>query len=71
MAALSAEQRRATIVRVPLQFMRYVIAFIDRSNISAGVAQMNSALGMTAAQFALAASLLFSTYVLPGAAYTA
>ena len=69
MAVLPVELQRATIARVtrhimPFVMLLYLIAFIDRSNISVAALQMNGALGMTAQQFGWGASLFFSTYVL-------
>ncbi|WP_405751902.1 MFS transporter [Streptomyces sp. NBC_01411] len=48
---------------MPLIVICYLVAYIDRSNLSVAALTMNDAIGLTAAQFGLGASLFFATYV--------
>ena len=69
MALATADLRRATVARVtrhiiPFVMLLYLVAYIDRSNISVAALQMNGALGMTAQQFGWGAGLFFSMYIL-------
>lgn len=49
---------------MPLVFIGYVIAFIDRTNVGFAALEMNKDLGLSATQFALGAGLFFLSYVL-------
>jgi MFS family permease len=69
MAIATADLRRTTVARVtrhiiPFVMVLYLVAYIDRSNISVAALQMNGALGMTAQQYGWGAGLFFSTYIL-------
>ncbi len=48
---------------MPVVFLGYVIAFIDRTNISFAALQMNTDLGLLPTQYALGAGLFFLSYV--------
>ena len=66
-AAPAAE--RATVARVsrrlmPLFCLMYLIAYIDRQNVSYAKLQMVHALGLTEAAYGLGASLFFICYFL-------
>jgi sugar phosphate permease len=68
-AVASADLQRDTVACVtrhiiPFVMLCFLVAFIDRSNISVAALAMNSALGMTAEQFGWGASLFFSAYIL-------
>jgi MFS family permease len=49
---------------VPILFVSYVFAFLDRINIGYAQLQMKSAIGLTDAQFGFAAGIFFLGYVL-------
>ncbi|MFF3494821.1 MFS transporter [Streptomyces sp. NPDC002795] len=49
---------------MPLIIVCYLVAYIDRSNVSVAALTMNEAIGLTSAQFGLGASLFFVTYVI-------
>lgn len=48
---------------MPIVFIGYVVAFIDRTNVGFAALQMNSDLGLSPTQFALGAGLFFLSYV--------
>ena len=58
-----------TIVRLvtrklmPLLMLCYLIAYLDRSNISVAALQMNADLGLTAQMYGIGAGLFYVTYV--------
>ncbi len=64
-----ADIERATIRRIgwrlmPLLGLLYLVAYIDRQNISYAKLQMVDALGLSEAAFGLGASLFFIVYFL-------
>jgi MFS transporter, ACS family, tartrate transporter len=66
-ASISAEARTLHKVRIriiPFLFLLYIIAFVDRTNISIAVLDrtMNEQLGITSQQFGLAAGIFFIGY---------
>ncbi|MGP3935272.1 MFS transporter [Nonomuraea sp. KM88] len=56
--------RRVTGRLMPLIVVCYIVAYIDRSNVSVAALSMNEAIGLTAAQFGLGVSMFFVTYVI-------
>lgn len=55
--------RRVTRRLMPLIVVCYIIAYIDRSNISIAALTMNADLGLTAAQFGIGSGIFFLGYV--------
>lgn len=55
-----------TITRrlLPFLMLLYLVAYIDRSNISVAALQMNAELGLTARMYGLGAGLFYLTYIL-------
>ena len=49
---------------LPLLMLLYLIAYIDRANISVAALQMNADLGLTARMYGLGAGLFYVTYIL-------
>lgn len=49
---------------LPLLMLLYLIAYIDRANISVAALQMNADLGLTARMYGLGAGLFYITYIL-------
>lgn len=48
---------------LPFLLLLYLIAYIDRSNISVAALQMNADLGLTARMYGLGAGLFYVTYI--------
>lgn len=55
---------RVTRRILPFVMLLFLIAYLDRSNISVAALQMNAALGMNAQQFGFGAGIFFLTYIL-------
>jgi ACS family tartrate transporter-like MFS transporter len=55
-------QRKRYLYIVPYVFILYIIAFLDRTNVSYAALQMNKALGLTAQAFGLGAGIFFIGY---------
>src|SRR5580692_4098001 len=49
---------------IPLLFLLYVVAYLDRINIGFASLTMNTALGITSAQFGLLVGIFFAGYFL-------
>lgn len=66
----SAEMDRPDVIRrvsgrlLPFLMLLYLIAYIDRANISVAALQMNADLGLTAQMYGLGAGLFYVTYIL-------
>src|SRR5215207_3645604 len=58
--ALAKVRRRL----IPFLFLLYVVAYLDRINVSFAALQMNEALGFTSAVYGLGAGIFFISYVL-------
>ncbi|WP_313667131.1 MFS transporter [Atlantibacter sp.] len=56
--------RKATMMLVPLMVLMYIVAYIDRQNISFAKLQMISSLGWTESAFGLGSSLFFIGYLI-------
>jgi len=56
--------RRVTWRLIPFLMLCYVVAWVDRVNVSFAALQMNKDLGFTGAQYGLGAGLFFVTYCL-------
>jgi sugar phosphate permease len=56
--------RRITLRLVPFLMLCYVVAWLNRVNISFAALQMNADIGLTAANYGLGAGLFFITYAL-------
>src|SRR5262249_48116331 len=66
--ASEAELERATMRKVmrrilPIIFVSWVVAYIDRANIGFAALTMNRDLGLSATAFGLGAGIFFLTYV--------
>jgi MFS transporter, ACS family, tartrate transporter len=59
--ARSAQRKRYLYI-IPYVFVLYIIAFLDRTNVSYAALQMNKALGLTAQEFGLGAGIFFIGY---------
>ncbi len=70
MATVEGTVNRAETMRrvgwrlLPFLMLLYLIAYIDRSNISVAALQMNAELGLTAEMYGRAAAIFFATYIL-------
>src|SRR6202163_2702396 len=65
MAADDIESRTTSKLRrrlIPLLFLLYVVAYLDRINIGFAALKMNTALGITSAQFGLLVGIFFWGY---------
>lgn len=59
-----AAMRKINLRILPLLMLLYLIAYIDRSNISVAALGMNADLGLTSSMYGLAAGLFFLTYII-------
>ncbi|MEJ5020843.1 MFS transporter [Ochrobactrum vermis] len=59
-----ATMRKINLRILPLLMLLYLIAYIDRSNISVAALGMNADLGLTSSMYGLAAGLFFLTYII-------
>lgn len=59
----SSTMRRVTRRLMPLIIVCYLVAYIDRSNVSIAALTMNDDIGLTAAAYGLGAGLFFVTYI--------
>ena len=59
-------QTIGTVTRrlLPFLMLLYLIAYIDRSNISVAALQMNAELGLTAQMYGIGAGLFYLTYII-------
>ena len=55
---------RMNLKLIPFLMVLYLIAYIDRSNISVAALQMNAELGLTTKMYGIGAGLFYVTYVL-------
>jgi MFS transporter, ACS family, tartrate transporter len=55
---------RMNLKLIPFLMLLYLVAYIDRSNISVASLQMNADLGLTTRMYGLGAGLFFVTYIL-------
>lgn len=60
----SETMRRVGWRLLPFLMLLYLIAYIDRSNISVAALQMNAELGLTAEMYGRAAGIFFATYII-------
>ncbi len=60
----SETMRRVGWRLLPFLMLLYLIAYIDRSNISVAALQMNVELGLTAEMYGRAAGIFFATYII-------
>ncbi|GES43625.1 hypothetical protein RsS62_28770 [Rhizobium dioscoreae] len=72
--------RRINLRILPFLMLLYLVAYIDRSNISVAALGMNEELGLTSQMYGLAAGIFFATYIVfeipssccwPGSAHAA
>jgi len=56
--------RRISVRLLPFLMLLYLIAYIDRANISVAALQMNADLGLSAKMYGLGAGLFYVTYIL-------
>ncbi len=56
--------RRISLRLLPFLMLLYLIAYIDRANISVAALQMNADLGLSAKMYGLGAGLFYVTYIL-------
>lgn len=56
--------RRMSIRLLPFLMLLYLVAYIDRANISVAALQMNADLGLSAQMYGLGAGLFYVTYIL-------
>jgi MFS family permease len=56
--------RRVSWRLIPLLMLLYLVAYIDRSNISVAALQMNGDLGLSAQMYGLGAGLFYVTYII-------
>lgn len=55
--------RRINLRILPFLMLLYLVAYIDRSNISVAALGMNEELGLTSQMYGLAAGIFFATYI--------
>ncbi|HFT8006460.1 TPA: MFS transporter [Burkholderia cenocepacia] len=60
----AATMRRLNLRLIPFLMLLYLVAYIDRSNISVAALQMNADLGLSAEMYGLGAGLFYVTYIL-------
>ncbi len=60
----SATIRKISVRLLPFLMLLYLIAYIDRANISVAALQMNADLGLSAKMYGLGAGLFYVTYIL-------
>lgn len=56
--------KRLNIKLIPFLMLLYMVAYIDKSNISVAALQMNAELGLTAQMYGIGVGLFFLTYIL-------
>ena len=61
---LPGTMRRVALRLMPFLLLCYFISFLDRINVAFAALQMNSAIGLTTAQYGFGAGLFFVTYCL-------
>ena len=60
----AATMRRLNLRLIPFLMLLYLVAYIDRSNISVAALQMNADLGLSAQMYGLGAGLFYVTYII-------
>lgn len=56
--------KRLNVKLIPFLMLLYMVAYIDKSNISVAALQMNAELGLTAQMYGIGVGLFFLTYIL-------
>ncbi|WPO97697.1 MFS transporter [Pseudomonas sp. HR96] len=56
--------KRLNLKLIPFLMLLYMVAYIDKSNISVAALQMNAELGLTARMYGIGVGLFFLTYIL-------
>ena len=56
--------RKITLRLIPFMFLMYIVAYLDRVNVSFAALQMNEALGFSAAVYSFGAGIFFIAYFL-------
>jgi MFS family permease len=60
----SSTMKRLNLKLIPFLMLLYMVAYIDKSNISVAALQMNAELGLTAQMYGIGVGLFFLTYIL-------
>src|SRR5471032_2650142 len=60
----ASTMKQLNLKLIPFLMLLYLVAYIDRSNISVAALQMNAELGLTTKMYGIGAGLFFVTYVL-------
>lgn len=60
----TSTMKRLNLKLIPFLMLLYMIAYIDKSNISVAALQMNAELGLTARMYGIGVGLFFLTYIL-------
>jgi MFS family permease len=60
----ASTMKRLNLKLIPFLMLLYMVAYIDKSNISVAALQMNADLGLTARMYGLGVGLFFLTYIL-------
>ena len=60
----ASTMKRLNLKLIPFLMLLYMVAYIDKSNISVAALQMNAELGLTAQMYGLGVGLFFLTYIL-------
>jgi MFS transporter, ACS family, tartrate transporter len=60
----AATMKRLNLRLIPFLMLLYLVAYIDRSNISVAALQMNADLGLSTQMYGLGAGLFYVTYIL-------
>ncbi len=63
-ALLAAATRKATLRLIPFLFLLYIVAYLDRINVSFAALTMNADLGLSQTAYGLGAGIFFLGYVL-------
>lgn len=60
----ASTMKRLNLKLIPFLMLLYMVAYIDKSNISVAALQMNAELGLTAQMYGIGVGLFFLTYIL-------
>lgn len=60
----ASTMKRLNLKLIPFLMLLYMVAYIDKSNISVAALQMNAELGLTARMYGIGVGLFFLTYIL-------
>jgi len=60
----ASTMKRLNIKLIPFLMLLYMVAYIDKSNISVAALQMNAELGLTARMYGIGVGLFFLTYII-------